>query len=421
MTRSAPLGLLRAEFAILLTLCFVLPILEAPKSLALALLLIMLLLRLVVFERPALRAPDLTEALLVLLIAASLLSTVLNWPIANGFKGAKDTFSSAAMCWYMYRTPHSRRELYRIAQWLTAGILVGLIWGAVEVLAGWRPNLEFHSAGIVTQSAIYLLIGLTLAFGLACVCRRREIYEVDPERRAAPRWALAAGVMLVSLVLMGSRGALLAAIVLALLLLLVLGSARLVSVVLLGFAVALGVGLMLPNTFSQERLFAKTEGLAGKTLPAADLERATMWRIGAAQFAQTEHKLFGIGPRNFKSIRVDRLHFDRPIALPNHELPHAHNLFLNVLVEEGVIGFAALAGFFLLVALRLFADWRNGCWFDWPWFGAVGALGAPVIAGSFNAPFYQEHAVFAMLLFGLYFYTRRQVAALPSARAGVLL
>jgi hypothetical protein len=160
MTRSAPLGLLRAEFAILLALCFVLPILEAPKSLALALLLIMLLLRLVVFERPALRAPDLTEALLVLLVAASLLSSVVNWPIANGFKGAKDTFSAAAICWYMYRTPHSRRELYRIAQWLTAGILVGLIGGAAEVLAGRRPNLEFHSAGIVTQSAIYLLIGL---------------------------------------------------------------------------------------------------------------------------------------------------------------------------------------------------------------------------------------------------------------------
>ena len=47
MGRVAPAGLLRAEYYWLLFLCFVLPILEAPKSIALGVLLILLLVRLI--------------------------------------------------------------------------------------------------------------------------------------------------------------------------------------------------------------------------------------------------------------------------------------------------------------------------------------------------------------------------------------
>jgi hypothetical protein len=44
---------------------------------------------------------------------------------------------------------------------------------------------------------------------------------------------------------------------------------------------------------------------------------------------------------------------------------------------------------------------RNGRQGDWLWTACLGAAAISVIAGSFNTPFYQEHALLAMILFGL--------------------
>ena len=185
------------------------------------------------------------------------------------------------------------------------------------------------------------------------------------------------------------------------------GNLRVLVALVLAFVFAGSLAAFIPNFFGQERMFAKTEDLAHNRLNTADSERLTMWRIGAAQFLQTDHKLFGIGPRNFKSIRLEQLHFPPGFDASPYSLQHSHNLFLNTLVEEGLFGAVMLMAFFAMAARRLFIDWLRERWRDWPWFGALGAIGGPVIAGSFNAPFYQEHAIFAMMLLGVYFRVRQ--------------
>lgn len=406
MTRPAPLGLLRAEYYWLLFLAFVLPILEAPKSIALVMLLILLLVRLAVYERPPLRAPDATEWMLLFLFGASLASTVANLPFPNGNKGTKDMFANVVICWYLYRTPYARVQWYRLVQWFTAGILIGLVWAVIEVLQGKRANLEFHSAGIVTQSAIYLAIGLTLAFGMAVQARRQPAAVAPGIQPSAVLWEVTSAAMLTGLVLMTSRGSLVAMLFIGVALLTLLGSRRLLVSVAGVLALAVVLAATLPNIFQQSRLVERTSELVRTGTNSSDSERMVMWRIGVAEFIQTDHKFFGIGPRNFGSIKPVALKFSRPLVLPDHPLFHAHNLFLTTLVEEGLVGLAALLGLFGTVAVRLVRDWRAGRWFDWTWFGAFGALAAPVIAGSFNAPFYQEHAIFAMMLFGIYFRQR---------------
>jgi len=44
---------------------------------------------------------------------------------------------------------------------------------------------------------------------------------------------------------------------------------------------------------------------------------------------------------------------------------------------------------------------------SWTWIAALGALLMPAIAGSFNTPFYQEHAMLAMALMAIYLGSRR--------------
>ena len=121
MPQSAPQALVRAEYYILLLLCFVLPILEAPKNIALVLLLLLLLVRLLAFERPGWRPLDTTEKVLVLLVVASIVSTAVNWPIPNREKGAKDMFANAMICW---RSGAARR--WRLLLLAATAALVGV-------------------------------------------------------------------------------------------------------------------------------------------------------------------------------------------------------------------------------------------------------------------------------------------------------
>lgn len=412
MNRPVPGSLRRVELFLLSTLAFVLPILEAPKNIVLVLLLVCLLVRLA-WTRPPLRMPNGIELILLLMFVASVASTVANWPIPDGNKGAKDTFVNVTICWYMYRTALTRGELYRLARWFNTGILVGLAWGVVEVLQHKRDYLEFHSAGIVTQSAIYLVIGLSMAFGIASVATRRAPGDDDPPKRSATGWWISVVIMVIALFLMASRGSIVAGLVIGIVFTAVLANVRIAAIGLVVVAAAIGLAALLPNKFDQSRLFTRTAHLdPSQKLDANDSVRVSNWRIALAEFEQTDHKLFGIGPRNFQSIRPETLHFDQPIAIQPGGLKHAHNLFLNVLAEEGILGFAALVGLFLVVTLMLARDWWRGQWFHWPWFAAFGGLAGPVIAGSFNAPFYQEHAIFAMMLFGVYF--RNRLARAPA-------
>ncbi|GBE46328.1 hypothetical protein BMS3Bbin11_01428 [bacterium BMS3Bbin11] len=66
--------------------------------------------------------------------------------------------------------------------------------------------------------------------------------------------------------------------------------------------------------------------------------------------------------------------------------------------------------FFTLVLMRLIKKWpycreTNR---QWVWLSGLGGLVIPVIAGFFNTPFYQEHAMLAMILMGaMYAETKR--------------
>jgi uncharacterized membrane protein YdcZ (DUF606 family) len=69
--------------------------------------------------------------------------------------------------------------------------------------------------------------------------------------------------------------------------------------------------------------------------------------------------------------------------------------------------------FFLLVFLRIIQTWRTAANHKpgWAWYGGVGGLSVPVIAGMFNTPFYQEHAMLAMLVMGIMFAMANRISS----------
>ncbi len=398
----------RLEFPLLCMLLVVLPILEAPKNLALALFILTRFARAVAERTFGFQRPEPVELAVLGLVVAATASTLVNWPFANGSKGLKDVLSYSIVFLIVYREPYTHAQKYLLAVMAAAGVTVGLIWGVLEVMQGKRSFLELHSVGVVTHSSIYVGVVLVMAMGMA-LFSRDDLSIGDKVRRIREGrywWAVAALLML-GLFAMASRGGILATGV-ALLLALSLLKRRdpwIAGSLLVVLSVA--TVSMLPNVFDQMRIVSRITQMAfQRELPESDSERISNWRVGIAQVTQGKTVLFGVGPRNFSGIELGKLRFDEPLDLRGNKLTHAHDMFLNKLVEEGVFGLVTMLAFFIFPARALFLDWRANRWKNWLWLSGMGALVVPIVSGSFGTPWYNEHALLAMIILALYLSSR---------------
>jgi O-antigen ligase len=395
----------RVAFWVLAALLFVLPLIEVPKTVAAWLFILVSWWG--AFSRNAGPRPGAFEWALLGVVAASLASTALNWPLPSKAKGLYDTAVYAAVGWGVYRRRWTDEESRWLATAAVAGVVVGVAWGALDVMRGREVTMKLRSVGMYPSSSIYLGIMLLTTLSLSVGDVRRRWW-----------WRSVSGVLLIGLLLMGSRGGILAGAVAGGAWLLLVRPAK---AWIVAAAVAAGVLVVaaLPNSFQYQRAVAKVSALiADRQLDDSDHLRVTMWRLGAAQVIRGDSPWFGVGPRNFRSIDPSRVGVERPAATAGIPHLHAHNLFLTKAAEEGLVGLVAFVSLLALVAYRLFRDWRGGRARDWRWGAAWGALAVPVIAGSFNTPWYQEHALLAMIWFGLYMGSSDPGAASPVVENG---
>lgn len=401
----------KLEFYLLCVVLFVLPTLESPKNIALALYLIVWTARRFSFTKLPQFRPHAIEVCLLAVLAASAASTALNWPFPNGVKGLSDTLRLTLLFWCIYRAGYDDRQHRVLAKAVTAGLIVGLAFGVFELATGRRSALELHSAGVLTQSAMYVSTVFVLALGIYLTrwLPRGSIAGIG--RRRWP-WLASLLVMSAALLVMGSRGAFFALALILVCLALLVNRARFWAL-LAGGALAVITALFAIQSVDEGgRITASAHArLSLERFAVSNLERIGYMRVAVAQVREGGSLWFGIGPRNFRSIDVSHLHFDPPLRLSERQrtsMNHAHNLFLTKLVEEGAAGLAALVFFFGLVARGLWRAWRRKEWYDWRWFAAFGALGVLVIAGSVNTPFYQEHAMLEMALMAIFMAARRE-------------
>lgn len=397
----------RVELFGLCALAVILPNLESPKYFALALFAGGAFFGWLSRKPLEWKKPDALEWLLIAMWGISLASTLANWPFPNGTKGIRGQTFMLLLFWIMYRRqpqfPQMRWFLYA----LIAGVVIGLPWGFWEWRTGIRSEFEFHSAGVVTQSAIYLGISVLVMVGLLL----DNVSGFGARVRVAV--SLCFLLSLAGLTLMGSRGAILSVFISVLSLAPVLLRHRkfwmaVAASLLIMVLIAVGV-LLATDSYDLERRIKHLSSNVGRNglkldeRDRNDLFRLDHWKVGYAQATQGTHWLLGIGPANFNSIRVDELRFSSPlVTYPSvwQKPHHAHNLFLTKWAEEGLLG---------LFAFLLFLGWtlkelilhrpRNGK-LRWSWVAALGALIVPVVAGSFNCSFANEFAWLSMLLMG---------------------
>jgi O-antigen ligase len=398
----------RVELFGLCALAVILPNLESPKFFAFALFAGGALVGWL-FRKPLQwKKPDALEWLLIAMWGITLASTLANWPLPNGIKGLRGQTLMLLLFWIMYRRRHPFHQMRWFLYAVVAGVVIGLPWGFWEWRTGMRSEFEFHSAGVVTQSSIYL--GITIIVMVSSLLDNASGFT----SKTRPIVGLCLLLSLAGLTLMGSRGAILGVLLTVLALSPVFFRHRkfwiaAAASLLLMVMVALGV-LLATDSYDLERRLthlASNVGPNGLKLDERgdqnDLFRLDHWKVGYAQATQGGHWLLGIGPLNFISVKVDELRFSRPLATyPSiwQKPHHAHNLFLTKWAEEGLLGLLAFLLFLGAILKRLITRRPRSGRVTWSWVAALGALVLPVVAGFFNCSFANEFAWLSMLLLG---------------------
>ena len=356
------------------------------------------------------RAPEPFEYLLLTMGGIALLSTLVNWPLVFGLRGPRVALTLLSLFWIMYASGFTERQIKRFLYILVGSVVAGLFWGLWRWQAGLLPALELPSAGTVTQASIFLGVVIFAMFGM--------VLDTESGFSKKTRMIVASSLVFswTCLILMGSRGGLLGVVVASLpLAALFLKNKRfrnsLGIIAMLGIILIAGAHFTGKGFFWEDRIkhlssvsFGENKSRSIEDLEkAGDLMRLENWKIGYAQIFQGGHFWFGVGPRNYSSVKVSSLHFDQPlITYPTvwSKVEHAHNLFLTKWVEEGLLGLIVFVVFLCSIAWSLMRNYPRQGNIHWSWVACLGALIVPAVAGSFNSPYYNEFAWLAMMIMG---------------------
>jgi len=383
-------------FQALWLFCLTLPVMQGPKNIAAFLVLIAFLSNLAAIRR-RLHGPAYWVGLGF--FAAGAASIAINAPASNLFAGFKDVLMIPLLFWIGCFGGLTEMQKRRLFFALVASSTIALLLGYVDIWQGKKKLLELHGAGVVTQSSVYLGMIAAAYFGYIAT----QWHSLTRRARIGHLGLL--GFQLLSLLLMASRSGLLGTGV-CMLLLAMIYFGRKKAVVGLLAAAAMGVGGLyaLPNDFNQQRLLVKEQQQfsTGKLAPV-DAYRFYHWQVAINFFRDTDHKLLGIGPRQFDTIKGTDYATPPASAIQGkrevERLSSAHNLFLTKLVEEGLMGLGAMLWLFGLVGKTL---WQTQDKRHWLWGVGLAGLVVPCLGSFFNAPFFQEYAWLAGLMLGLF-------------------
>ena len=380
----------------LLGLAFVLPLLEAPKN-------ILWLLFVIAWIANRARSGDwggkwsTWDSLIAALAASAYLSAAFAGIEAQEWSGTNDILRYASTLFLVRRGNYSPELMRRLLLCAVAGTAVTLLWGYWGVY-GSRTHgmLGLKSVGQVNHSAIYMAV----VFGACIAWLRSHWRSLGSGWRVA--WALLTSWLFVSIALTQSRAAFGVAVLFPVLYL--LGVSRLrgrsvwpivvTAVILLGALAAAN-----PAVIKRHLTFAEK----GIVLTHRD----RIWHTSL--IAWRAYPLFGVGLSNYSLIdpaRVERWSREQAVPFTADHLgfsSHAHNLYINTLVERCIVCLVALLALLAWWAMELVRRRpRIGATtLEWAlWGGAASAWFVGVTVGVVNTTLHHEHALLSMLLLG---------------------
>jgi len=396
------------ETGLLLALCFVLPLYEAPKNVFwIAYVAVWMVNRARAREFGG--AWDPWDGLIAVWIASGFVVAAFAGLEGTQWRGAADLLRYGSVLWLVKRAGYDRWQIRAVLGTLVASTVVGLAIGHADLLRGRAKfgTLELHSVGHVNHTAIYLAIMLGV-----CTAWLFSRWQAWRGRARAVALSVTA-LVLVSLIVTASRGA----IGVGLVLLPLLGAAwwprSRVPAAASALVVALVAGLVVLGGAEVIRKHS-SDVQADNVLAFRD----GIWRTAIAAWAR--YPWFGVGMDNYSLITPERVRaWDAELGRTNdpkryYFISHGHSIYANTLAERGAVGAAVLAVVFIawLAYLARYRPRRADPDDEWLLWGcSASAWFVTTAVGLVNTTLHHEHGMLAALLLGLW------LSRLPARRA----
>lgn len=388
----------KAELYGLYILFFSLPILKVPKNFGIAIFMFSAIIWRTMSPNVKLRKPDGIETILILMVIVSIISTVINWPIDKGINGLKDTINFVCIALFLHNNDYSEDQKHFVVKLFIAGTFIGLCWGLATWLSNNNHLFEFRRMMVAETS---IITGIATSAILAFLLGKNKTADL--------KWFMPLSIIgaffISCMFLMGNRSGVVGFFAFLIILIPFIKKQLInkVFIIFIGFTLLCPTIFILSNERAKNRInHLFTTGLTFKELSNNDKRRIDYWNLAIEKIKTGESLLFGVGPRNFKSID--------PKSLPNYKQlipkeiaggPHAHNALLTKAAEEGLFGVCLLLVYLLYVTVILYQlRFKSHGKTDIYWTIGLAALIIPLIAGMFYAPFRREVAWVSMLFFG---------------------
>ena len=342
-------------------------------------------------RRQWIAAPQIPLWPLALYLAALLFASVVATNLGEAASEVIKWAQFAVLLWVVPLATPSR-----VAPWLIAALLLAAVAQSVLGLYQfiYRIGPEWftiqdrfmRASGVFRQPNPYagylgLSLPIALALSLWSLGRWRQWHRQPPDAALAAALVIASTLIAAGLVASWSRGGWLGAAV-GVSVVVVLhsrGTALVASLIALGGGLSASLGALnpawVPATIRDRLTDLPSYFGAGDILnqPVTDenfavLERLAHW-VAATRMWEGSLWL-GVGPGNYNQAYA-------AVALPLWPQPlgHAHNIYLNVLAESGIVGFVAFVLLWLVLAGWLIRLVRRLPPHNWQRAVAVGSLG----------------------------------------------
>ena len=308
---------------------------------------------LAIIERGRIRRPAAGHVIMILFVILAAVSNLWSLYPEGTLAQTLTYIQLLTMVWLIWELCPRARDQMRLMQAYALGTFVSGIDTVYLFLSHQDSVYQRYAGAGLDANDLGLMMALSIPIS----------YYLLIQNKGWMVWVYRLQLILAgtTIVLTASRGAALASIVA--LAVVPLTHARLTGrqsvAALLTFALLLSAVLLFAPASSWERLSTMPNELEKGTLTG----RTVIWKAGWEIFRA--HPFVGIGANAFRVI-VSRL-LAEPIRLDQTDVPPAppaHNTFLSVLVEQGVIGlslFCALLGV-LVLSLRAMPRFPRRLW-----------------------------------------------------------
>jgi O-antigen ligase len=360
------------EWYCFLFFIYSLAMVESPKNILWGLLLASYLFRVYIGEETI--SLKKLEVSVLIWILVGIVSIFFAIEPAEGAKGVWDMIRAGSVLWIGTSLLKNEDNRLLFLRHLVIATTIAALWGFKDyfwgrfILNKHTIRVQLPSVGHFNQSGIYLAMVWLAGFATLLDAR------VFPKK-----WIGQLSVLILSAALLGTtaRTAIAVSILISVFMLFFLRlSKKLLSIWIACFA----VGLLVMIT---------TPGFIGRVLFRGSFSsRVQIWE---SAFDETLLRpLTGVGLNNFKNVYLS--HTTDPVVFA---IDHAHNIFMNTLVQTGWIGLLAL-GFLTVSSFHVIWKARKENRTS-TFFPALGAWGIIFIVGLSHTTLHHENAILFFL------------------------